>query len=562
MITSLHIQNYALINSLDIEFEEGFSVITGETGAGKSILLGAVELLLGQRADLKMIKAGAQRCVIEAKFDLTQYHFQDYFAAHDLDFDGSECIIRRELTASGKSRAFINDTPTSLSDLKELGEQLIDIHSQHQNLLLNREGFQLHVLDAIAQDQQILSEYEETYKEYCAKQKTLSVAREQFEKGKKDEDYIAFQLRQLEEARLSEEEEEELEQELNTLEHAEEIKSVLYQSHDMFDGEETGLLHQIHESQRRLESIASVYPPAQDLAERLDSCYIELQDISSEIDDQTDSIDYDPERLAYVNERISTLHSLKQKFHKENVAELIALQQRLAEKLSLIQNSDDLLRALKDELAQQEKRLGTLANQLTKKRKKAASVMEKEMCQRLAPLGMPNIQFQVSMVSEETFKAHGCDKVTFLFSANKNMPLQPIAQVASGGEISRLMLALKALISGVEKLPTIIFDEIDTGVSGHIAERMAAMMKEMGTDNHRQVISITHLPQIAAMGCQHYRVYKTEEDESTTSHIVQLTPEERIEELARMLSGTTLTQAAIDNARAMLHSCNNYLPQA
>ncbi|MBQ9560485.1 MAG: DNA repair protein RecN [Bacteroidaceae bacterium] len=552
MITSLHIQNYALIEQLDIEFGSGFSVITGETGAGKSILLGAIGLLLGQRADLRMIKAGAQRCIIEARFDLSQYDFADYFSAHDLDFDGEECIIRRELTATGKSRAFINDTPTSLTDLKELGDQLIDIHSQHQNLLLNREGFQLNVLDAVAKDQTLLAEYRTTYKAYVQAKDALRREQEEYERGKEELDYIAFQHQQLAEAELSEDEEEALEQELNTLEHAEEIKSALYQSYSQLDGEEAGAVSLIRDASRRVEAIAGVYSPAQELAERLESCYIELRDVANELSSGAEQVEYDPERLTFVNERISQLHALKQKFHKESVAELIALREDLGQQLSRIQHSDTRIHDLEKEIDKISQQLDTKANKLTSIRTKAAKVVEKEMQSRLVPLGMPNVRFQVGLAAEESFTVHGRDKVSFLFSANKNVPLQPISQVASGGEISRLMLSLKALISGVEKLPTIIFDEIDTGVSGHIAEQMAKIMKEMGDGQHRQVICITHLPQIAAMGSRHYRVYKTDESDSTTSHIVSLSTEERVEELARMLSGSTLTQAAIDNARALL----------
>lgn len=557
MLQSLHIQNYALIDNLDIEFENGFSVITGETGAGKSILLGAIGLLLGQRADLRMIKTGAQRCVIEAIFNLSQYDFQEYFQTHELDFDGSECIIRRELTASGKSRAFINDTPTSLADLKELGEQLIDIHSQHQNLLLKGEDFQLRVLDALAQNPETRAEYATKYAEFQAARKELDEARQQLAQGKEDEDYIAFQLNQLQEAKLSEEEEEELENELTLLEHAEEIKSALYESSTLLEGDEQGIVSQMREALRKLNSIVQVYPTAQELADRLDSCYIEARDIANEIADNAEQVDYDPKRLSFINDRISTIESLKQKFHKENVGELIQLRDSLAKQLSLVQNSDEHVRKLEEELKRKETELTELAGELTKQRTKSAHKLEKEMENRLSPLGMPNVRFQVQMEKfpdnhSASFSRTGCDKVAFLFSANKNIPMQPISQVASGGEISRVMLSLKALISGVEKLPTIIFDEIDTGVSGHIAEKMADMMKEMGDDCNRQVISITHLPQIAAKGTHHYRVFKSDEGDTTTSNITRLTNEERINELARMLSGSTLTQAAIDNARALL----------
>ena len=552
MLQSLHIQNYALIDQLDISFEKGFSVITGETGAGKSILLGAIGLLLGQRADLKMLKPGAQRCVIEAEFDLSEYGFEAYFTAHDLDFDGQSCIIRRELTASGKSRAFINDTPTSLNELKELGDQLIDIHSQHQNLLLNKEDFQQQVLDVLAKNETLLSQYKQDYKTYCQLRNELELAKNQSEQDKEELDYLAFQLQQLQEAKLSVEEEEELEQELTTLEHAEEIKTTLYQCQSVFDGEENGLINQMREVQRKLDAMSSVFPAAQELSERMESCYIEVRDIANEVSDKAETMDFDPERLNYVNERITTIHDLKQKFHADDVAGLLQIESELAQRLSLIENSDEHLLEMQRRIVQLEKELDKQATSLTSQRKKAASLLEQEMSSRLIPLGIPNVRFQVDIQSEKSFSPTGRDKVTYLFSANKNIPMQALSQVASGGEMARLMLVLKAIISSSVKLPTIIFDEIDTGVSGHIAEKMAHIMKEMGTDHHRQVISITHLPQIAALGEQHYRVYKTDDEDSTTSHIVRLTSEERIEEVAHMLSGSTLTQAAIDNAKSLL----------
>ena len=552
MLQSLHIQNYALIDQLDISFEKGFSVITGETGAGKSILLGAIGLLLGQRADMKMLKAGAQRCVIEAEFDLSNYDFAEYFSTHDFDFDGKTCIIRRELTNTGKSRAFINDTPTSLNELKELGDQLIDIHSQHQNLLLNKEDFQLQVLDALAKDAAQLTQYKQSYREYCQLRDELEQKRAQSDKDKEEKEYLAYQLQQLKEAQLSVEEETELEQELTTLEHAEEIKSALYQCDNIFNNEENGLISQLHEVQRKLESLSSVYPPAQELSERMDSCYIEVRDIASEVTDGMDTMEFDPERLNYVNERISTIHDLKQKFHANDVEELIHITEDLAQRLSLIENSDEILMDMQRQITLLEKELDKMSTQLTSLRTKAASRLEQEMCSRLVALGIPNVQFRVDIQSSKSFSATGRDKIVYLFSANKNVPMQPLSQVASGGEMARLMLVLKAIISSSVKLPTIIFDEIDTGVSGHIAEKMAHIMQEMGTAHHRQVISITHLPQIAALGEQHYRVFKTDSEEGTTSHIVRLTAEERIEELAHMLSGSTLTEAAIANAKELL----------
>lgn len=551
MLVSLHIENYALIDHLDITFEDGFSVITGETGAGKSILLGAIGLLLGQRADLRMIKAGAQRCVIEATFDLCAYNFKEYFDSHDLDFDGKECIIRRELTATGKSRAFINDTPTALTYLKELGDQLIDIHSQHQNLLLRGESFQLQTIDAVAQVDEMLSKYQSLYKTYRQAQTDYENAKAQADKDREEQDYLSFQLSQLSEANLAEDEEEELEQALSTLEHAEEIKTALYQSADMLEGDSNGLIPQLHEAKRRMESIAPVYAAADSLTERLESCYIELRDIAQEIANHAEQVDYDPEELERASQRMALIHDLKQKFHCPDIPSLLALQEDLSQRVSLIENCDAMLAQKLQHIKELEKQLETLAQTLSKARAKAAQQTEKEMHQRLAPLGMPNVRFQVELTQTPNLTPTGRDKVSFLFSANMGTPLQPLSQVASGGEISRLMLCLKALTSGIVRLPTIIFDEIDTGVSGHIAERMADTMRTMG-DGGRQVIAITHLPQIAARGANHYRVFKTETAEQTTTHIVQLTSEERIEELARMLSGSTLTQAALDNARALL----------
>lgn len=552
MLQSLHIRNFALIDKLDIDFDEGFSVITGETGAGKSILLGAIGMLLGQRADLKMIKAGEQRCIIEAVFNLSNYDFAPYFKAHDIDYDGAECIVRRELTAAGKSRAFINDTPTSLSELKELGDQLIDIHSQHQNLLLNKQDFQLQVLDALASDSALLSEYKELYERWRHLVADLEEARSIATKDSQERDFLAYQLGMLQEANLTEGEEEELEEELNTLSHAEEIKLALYESHEMLDGENRGIVNLMRELQRRISSITNVFSRVEELAERIDSSYIEMRDIASEVESLAEDIDYDPQRLAFVNDRLSTLHDLKQRFHAESVEQLIEEKASMQQRLSLIDNSEEHLTRMAKEIAECEKALDVIARKLRTERTKAAKMVEEQMEKRLSPLGMPNVQFEVTMKEKEGFTSTGRDEVTFMFSANKNVPLQPLSQVASGGEMARLMLVLKAIISGSVKLPTIIFDEIDTGVSGHIAEKMAQIMKEMGIDNHRQVISITHLPQIAALGEQHYRVFKTDSEESTTSHIVRLTDEERITELAHMLSGSTLTTAAIENAKALL----------
>ena len=550
MLQSLFIQNYALIDTLDIRFHSGFSVITGETGAGKSIILGAIGLLLGQRADTKAIKKGASRCIIEAHFQIGNYNMEDFFERNDLTYE-PECILRREIMASGKSRAFINDTPSSLSQMKELGEMLIDIHSQHQNLLLNSEGFQLNVVDIIAQDTTLLSHYKQCFAKYKNSSKALAEAIETAKRNKADEDYIRFQLEQFTEAGLKEGEQEELEQEVELLNHAEEIKSGLYQIDAIMAGDEGGILSGLKEVQNRLHDLKSIYPSTEELAERLDSCYIELKDIEHEISNQSEEVEFNPQRLEYVNERLNQLYSLQQKHHVNTVGELMAIEQSYQGRLNAITSSEDQITELTAQKDKDLEKVLEIARELTAVRTEAARKIEQQMKSYLIPLGIPNVQFVVELTPRKEPDSNGADCVNFLFSANKNGTLQNVASVASGGEIARVMLSIKALIAGAVKLPTIIFDEIDTGVSGQIAERMAHIMQEMG-NRKRQVISITHLPQIAALGSYHYKVYKQDDEQGTTSHIRQLTPEERVEEIAHMLSGATLTDAAINNAKALL----------
>ena len=550
MLQSLFIQNYALIDTLDIRFHSGFSVITGETGAGKSIILGAIGLLLGQRADTKAIKKGASRCIIEAHFQIGNYNMEDFFERNDLTYE-PECILRREIMAFGKSRAFINDTPSSLSQMKELGEMLIDIHSQHQNLLLNSEGFQLNVVDIIAQDTTLLSHYKQCFAKYKNSSKALAEAIETAKRNKADEDYIRFQLEQFTEAGLKEGEQEELEQEVELLNHAEEIKSGLYQIDAIMAGDEGGILSGLKEVQNRLHDLKSIYPSTEELAERLDSCYIELKDIEHEISNQSEEVEFNPQRLEYVNERLNQLYSLQQKHHVNTVGELMAIEQSYQDRLNAITSSEDQIAELTAQKDKDLEKVLEIARELTAVRTEAARKIEQQMKSYLIPLGIPNVQFVVELTPRKEPDSNGADCVNFLFSANKNGTLQNVASVASGGEIARVMLSIKALIAGAVKLPTIIFDEIDTGVSGQIAERMAHIMQEMG-NRKRQVISITHLPQIAALGSYHYKVYKQDDEQGTTSHIRQLTPEERVEEIAHMLSGATLTDAAINNAKALL----------
>ena len=550
MLRSLYIQNYALIEKLDITFERGFSVITGETGAGKSIILGAIGLLLGQRADVKAIRPGASKCVIEAQFDISAYGMQAFFEENDLEYD-AECILRRDVYASGKSRAFINDTPVSLAQMKELGEQLIDIHSQHQNLLLNTEGFQLNVLDLLAHDEADLQIYQTLYKDWRQAERDLEKLKAEAEKNREDEDYLRFQLEQLEEAQLVPGEQDELEREAEMLAHAEDIKAGLYEAGQTLNADEGGMLGLLRDCQSSMSNLREVYAPAGELAERLDSVYIELKDIAREIEGREETIEFNPERLNAVNERLNLLYALEQKHRVGTVDELLALQESYASKLAGITSSDEDIERLQARCANLFKQVETQAGVLTEARKRAAQEVERQMASRLIPLGMPNVRFQVEMGARKEPGIHGMDTVNFLFSANKNGTLQNISSVASGGEIARVMLSVKAMIAGAVKLPTIVFDEIDTGVSGEIADRMADIMQEMG-DNDRQVISITHLPQIAARGRVHYKVYKQDNEKETNSHIRRLTDEERVEEIAHMLSGATLTEAALNNARALL----------
>ncbi len=554
MIRHLHIENYALIEHLDIDFHTGFSVITGETGAGKSIIIGAISLLLGQRADSRSIKAGAKRCVVEAVFDVSSYQLDAFFQENDLDFDGIECIIRRELTAVGKSRAFINDTPASLSQLKELGEQLLDVHSQHKNLLLGKEDFQLSVLDIVANHRDVLDAYKVAYKEYRLLLKQLDMAREEAKSGRENEDYLSFQVNQLADADLQEGEQEELEEEAEMLEHAEDIKSSLYTAANYLQSSNDGtdVLGMLKQSLSAVQSISSVYSTANEWAGRLDSCYIELKDVANELEGHAEDVEYDPLRLEQVNDRLNTIYTLQKKHGVESVEELLSIQKEMEEKLSRITHSDDFIEELQRKVEAQEETVSVLAKRLSQQRVAAAHRVEKEMEMRLLPLGMPNVQFKCSVLAiPSELTPTGYDQVQFLFNANKTGEPKPVSQIASGGEIARVMLSLKALVAGAVKLPTIIFDEIDTGVSGSIAEKMARIMREMG-DHERQVISITHLPQIAALGDHHYKVYKEETADATLSHIIPLTSEQRVEEIACMLSGEKLTQAALDNARILL----------
>lgn len=550
MLKQLYIKNFTLIDELNISLYPGFSVITGETGAGKSIILGAIGLLLGNRADSKAIKAGRDRCVIEAHFDLSRYGMQKFFDDNDIDYDADDTIIRRELTAAGKSRAFINDTPVPLTRMRELGEQLVDIHSQHQNLLLQKENFQLNVVDIIAQDTEQLKVYQKEYYAYRKAKELLEELKAEIAKNRENEEFMRFQHKELDEANLQEGELEQLEQEAETLSHSEDIKTALYEADSALSGENDSILDKLKNATHQLENICDVYPSMADVAGRMQSSYIELKDIAQEISSSVDHVEFDPNRLDAINTRLDKLYTLQQKFHVETVTELIATRDRIAEQLSHIDNGDEDIEEKEKEVAALLVKAEKQAALLTSIRQKSAKAIEKEMKGRLIPLGIPNVRFEIAF-AEKPLSGNGADKVSFLFSANKSTQLQPVSQVASGGEIARVMLSLKAMISGAVKLPTIIFDEIDTGVSGKIAEKMADIMEEMGLQN-RQVLSITHLPQIAAKGSHHYKVLKEETENGTISHMKELNNQERIEEIAQMLSGSDITQAALANAKELL----------
>jgi DNA repair protein RecN (Recombination protein N) len=554
MLKHLYIKNFTLIKELDIDLQPGFSVITGETGAGKSIMLGAINYLLGQRTDIKSILPGADKCTIEATFSIEGYDLKSLFEENDTDFYEQECIIRREFSTSGKSRAFVNDTPANLTFLKELGFHLIDIHSQHQNLLISKEDFQLHILDVMAQNHSLLEQYHTSFSEYRQTEQELKKAKEDIAKSRAEEDYLLFQLEQLEELNPKAGEDEELEKEQSELSHAEEIKNILFKAEAQFsnDSDQGGLIEVLKHITQDIQSLTRIYPAIEEYAERLESALIELKDINAELGDLAERVEYNPARLEEINNRLDKLYTLEKKHEVKSTADLEAFMLGLRQKLDIISNGeeriDELEKAVKEKLA----RTKTLAEQLCMRRTSAAREVEAAVTSMLTQLDIPNNKFEVKIEKNHQLTENGIDKVTFFFSANKNAPMRAISEVASGGEIARLMLALKALTSKRENLPTIIFDEIDTGVSGKVASSMANLMKEMTASNKHQVITITHLPQIASCGTTHYWVYKEDTDDRTFSHIRELTPEERVTEIAHMLSGTEISEAAILNAKQLL----------
>ena len=551
MLKEIHINNYVLIDRLDIDFREGFSVMTGETGAGKSIILGAMNLLLGGRADSRTIMQGADKCTIEGTFSIGGYGLEQFFKDNELDYFPDDTTLRRELLQSGKSRAFINDTPVSLNQMRDLGCRLIDIHSQHQNLALGTQSFQLDVVDTIAANADIKTAYEQSFDKWSALKAELARLKAEFESDNTDREYLEFQLKGLDDARLKEGELQDLEQESDMLEHAEEIKQELFRASELISGDEDGTLTRLRSALQSLRSAQKNWPQAQELSERLDSCLIELKDIAETVDDTQENINFDPARLEQVNERLDLIYTLLKKHKKENISELLELAESIRTRLDRSGSYELDIEKLTAQVEAAHGEMEKRASELTKSRQKASDTIIKEIKALLVPLGIPNVQFGVDIRPAAEFDRTGHDDLRFMFSANKAVPMQEISMVASGGEIARVMLSVKSLIASVRTLPTIIFDEIDTGVSGAVAQKMALLMEQMaGAD--RQVLAITHLPQIAALGHTHYKVYKTEEKDATRTRIALLDYNERIREIASMMSGATLTQAALDNAKTLI----------
>ncbi len=549
MLSSLTIQNYALISKLEIDFSRGLSVITGETGAGKSIILGALSLILGQRADSKSIGHKSDKCLIEGIFDISSYDLQAFFEEKDLEYDAKLCIIRREIWSSGKSRAFINDTPVGLNELKELGGRLIDIHSQHQNLMLGDNYFQLQVLDALAGNKVLRNEYKIAYRQYITLQKELLQLKEETAKAAADQDYLSFQYQQLSEASLKPGEQEELENESETLSHLEEIKGGLFRI-DQLLSSENGIVQALKSSLDAAQALTKVYTPATEMVDRLQSAYLDIKDLALDSISRQEDLEFNPERMQFVTERLDLMYSLQQKHRVESTDALIELLNEIEIKLQSIENFDTELSALEKKVEESFSEVIRLSGKITGERKRAALQLEKQLVEKVNILGMPNMKFSAELSVKSSPDDTGMDNVDFLFSANKNIPLKPVSATASGGEISRLMLGIKALIAGAIALPTIIFDEIDTGVSGEIADKMGGIMQDLG--RLMQVIVITHLPQIAAKGESHYFVYKEESGETTETMIKKLSRDERVREIAQMLSGTGLSDAALANAKDLL----------
>ncbi len=550
MLTHLHISNFALIDELDLSFEAGFAVITGETGAGKSILLGAMALLSGVRGDVKTIKEGANKCVVEAQFAVDDALLDAFLEENDIDLLGGECLLRREITAAGKSRAFVNDTPTTLALLRDVALRLIDIHSQHQNLLLKDDSFQLSVVDTIADDGALLAAYKDSYKAYRAAEERLARTQRDLLAQRANIDFLRYQYDELSRLNLQEGEEEQLSQQVNTMQHAEDIKGALYAADEHLSDEQTGVLTRLHRCLSALAAVATVFPQGEEVQQRIESAYIELKDVAADLSRMADTVDYDAAAMERLTARLDAIYTLERKHHVSGTTALLALAATLRATIEQNDNSEEVLAALEQQRQETARQCHALAEELTARRQQAAKQIEEALLPRLQRLGLPTVQFAVSLAAKP-LSGDGKDSVVFLFSANVGVPLRPISAVASGGEVARVMLAVKALLGSAMRLPTVIFDEIDTGVSGRVAEQVAAMMVEMSGGN-RQVVSITHLPQIAAFGTAHYKVYKCDDGGTTVTRVCRLTAAERVDEIAQLLSGSEVSAAARSNAEALL----------
>jgi DNA repair protein RecN (Recombination protein N) len=549
MLKSLTIQNYAIIRDLQIDFSGGLTIITGETGAGKSILLGALSLLIGQRADTSVLFDSSRKCFVEGVFVSQDNGMEEIFRNNDLDIE-KETIIRREIGSDGKSRAFINDTPVNISVLKELGERLIDVHSQHQNLYLDNISFQLRILDTFARQNDLLGKYKETFASYRNLISQYEKIQDDYQKFKADQEYYLFQYNQLAEAKLVENEQDSLEEELKTLTNAEEIKAQMAFVLNNFSGEEISIVSMLKESMNSIGKLKSVYGPATGIHNRLETILIELKDISDELSRSFEHVEFNPDRAELVKQRIDLLYGLFQKHHVTNVSELITIRTELKSKIDQVENTDTQLAELKLQIDQMRSNLDNIATTLSRKRQEVIPTIESKVQDLLKQLGIPNGIFKVELTSLHELSVHGKDKVCFMFSANKQSTPQELSKVASGGEMARLMLSIKAVVAEEITLPTIIFDEIDQGVSGDIADKMGNAILKIS--HFAQVINITHLPQIASKGVNHFLVYKKDLANTTQTQIKQLKSDDRVIEIARMLSGEQLSEAAINNAKALL----------
>jgi DNA repair protein RecN (Recombination protein N) len=554
MLSKLSVRNYALIRELDLNLNNGLTIITGETGAGKSILLGALSLILGTRADSSVLLDKNEKCVVEGTFEIGDYDLEDFFVNNDLDYE-SVAIMRREINTAGKSRAFINDTPVTVNILKELGEKLIDIHSQHQTLMLNDNSFQISIIDSFAGTTQLKNDYRNSFRNFRKLCREYEELKEKAERNKADLEYYQFQLNQLDEAKLRENEQGELEKEQELLSHTGEIKQVLSGAGDLFSGEGASVLSSLTEIRTNLGKISSMLPSGESIVSRLASSYIELDDLANEIDKIARNIESDPDRLAVVNNRLDLLYSLIQKHRVKNLEELILKREEIKEKIKSIITGDERIEKLEVDLKKETENLTALSGEMSEKRKSVIHEIETKVTSLLKQLGMPNARFRVLLSQTDDFTANGIDKADFLFSSNRQVEPENLSRIASGGELSRVMLSLKSLLSRNNNLPTIIFDEIDAGVSGEVADKVGQILSGMG--GYMQVVNITHLPQVAARGTSHYHVYKEDKGDSTITMIKLLSPDERILEVARLLSGSEITDTAMKNAKELIKAARN-----